>query len=32
MIDEEVEQHVEGYQKVLTNEEMEDLDKSPTEE
>jgi len=32
MIDEEVEEHTEEHQKVLTNEEMEDLIKSYTEE
>ena len=32
MIDEEVEEHVEEHQKVLTNEETEDLVKSLTQE
>jgi len=32
MIDEEVEEHIEEYQEVLTNEELEDLFKSSTEE
>ena len=32
MIDEEVEERIEGHQKVLTNEELKDLVKSSTEE
>ena len=32
MIDEEVEEHIEEHQEVLTNEELEDLVKSSTEE
>ena len=32
MIDEEVEEHVEEHQQVLTNEELEDLVKSSTGE
>jgi hypothetical protein len=32
MIDEQVEEHIEGHQEVMTNEELEDLVKSSTEE
>jgi hypothetical protein len=32
MIDEEVEEHVDEYQKMLTNEELEDIVKSSTEQ
>jgi hypothetical protein len=32
VINEEVEEHIEDHQKVLTNEELEDLVKSSTEE